>query len=183
MAKDIVYFDLETQKLANDVGGWNHLDKMLMSVGVTYSTALGKYTIYDENHVQGLIDQLLNADLVVGFNHVGFDYGVLMGYTVLDLAEQTNNLDMLLSLEEKLGHRLKLDALASASLGAGKSADGLQAVKWWREGKVKEIAEYCCFDVKVTWKVHAYGAEHGRVKYIGRHSPEPQEVEVDWQID
>lgn len=183
MPKNIVYFDLETQKLANDVGGWSHLDKMLMSVGVTYSTALDKYTIYDENHVQDLIDQLLNADLVVGFNHVSFDYGVLMGYTVLDLAEQTNNLDLLLSLEEKLGHRLKLDAIASASLGAGKSADGLQAVKWWREGKVKEIAEYCCYDVKVTWKVHAYGAEHGKVKYIGRHSPEPQEVEIDWKID
>lgn len=183
MPKDIVYFDLETQKSANDVGGWGHKDKMLMSVGVTYSTALGKYIIYDESNVDKLIDQLLKADLVIGFNHIGFDYGVLMGYTVLDLAGQINSLDLLIDLEEKLGHRLKLDAIASASLGAGKSADGLQAIKWWREGKVKEIAEYCCYDVKVTWKVHAYGAEHGKVKYIGRHSPEPQEVEVDWQID
>ena len=108
MPKDIVYFDLETQKLANDVGGWNHLDKMRMSVGVTYSSALNKYTIYDEDHVQGLIAQLLNADMVIGFNHIFFDYGVLMGYTVLDLAGQTNNLDLLLSLEEKLGHRLKI---------------------------------------------------------------------------
>ncbi|MCF6313956.1 MAG: ribonuclease H-like domain-containing protein [Verrucomicrobiales bacterium] len=180
MPKDIVYFDLETQKLANDVGGWKHLDKMRMSVGVTYSTAQEKYIIYDEEHVDQLIDQLLKADLVVGFNHIFFDYGVLMAYTVVDLANQTNNLDMLLSLEEKVGHRMKLDTLASASLGAGKSADGLMAVKWWREGKIKEIAEYCCFDVKVTWKVHAYGVEHGKVKYIGRHSPEPLEVEVDW---
>lgn len=183
MPKDIVYFDLETQKSANDVGGWGHKDKMLMSVGVTYSTALGKYIIYDEANVQKLIDQLLNADLVIGFNHINFDYEVLMGYTILDLKGQTHNLDLLVDLEEKLGHRLKLDSIAAASLGAGKSADGLQAIKWWREGKVKEIAEYCCYDVKVTWKVHAYGVKHGLVKYTGRHSPEPQEVAVDWKVE
>jgi len=182
MPKDIVYFDLETQKSANDVGGWGHKDKMLMSVGVTYSTALGKYIIYDEANVQALIDQLLKADLVIGFNHIGFDYGVLMGYTVLDLEGQINSFDLLLELEKKLGHRLKLDSIASASLGAGKSADGLQAIKWWREGKMKEIAEYCCFDVKVTWKVHAYGIEHGLVKYTDRNS-QPQEVEVDWKVE
>jgi hypothetical protein len=182
MPKDIVYFDLETQKSANDVGGWGHKDKMLMSVGVTYSTALGKYIIYDEANVQALIDQLLKADLVIGFNHIGFDYGVLMGYTVLDLEGQINSFDLLLELEKKLGHRLKLDSIASASLGAGKSADGLQAIKWWREGKMKEIAEYCCFDVKVTWKVHAYGIEHGLVKYTDRNS-QPQEVAVDWKVE
>ena len=182
MPKDIVYFDLETQKSANDVGGWGHKDKMLMSVGVTYSTALGKYIIYDEANVQVLIDQLLKADFVIGFNHISFDYGVLMGYTVLDLKEQINSLDLLVDLEEKLGRRLKLDTIASASLGAGKSADGLQAIKWWREGKLKEIAEYCCYDVKVTWKVHDYGVEHGMVKYTDRHN-QSQEVEVDWKVD
>jgi len=183
MAKDIVYFDLETQKSANDVGGWGHKEKMLMSVGVTYSTILDQYIVYDEANVQQLIDQLTNADLVIGFNHISFDYEVLMGYTVLDLKEQINSLDLMVDLEEKLGHRLKLESIAAASLGAGKSADGLQAIKWWREGKVKEIAEYCCYDVKVTWKVHDYGVEHGIVKYIGRHSPEPQEIAVDWKVE
>ena len=183
MSKDIVYFDLETQKSANDVGGWGHKDKMLMSVGVTYSTALGKYCIYDEANVQALIDQLINADLVIGYNHISFDYEVLMGYTVLDLKQPIHSLDLMVDLEEKLGHRLKLESIASASLGAGKSADGLQAIKWWREGKVKEIAEYCCYDVKVTWKVHDYGVQHGMVKYTGKHNPEPQEVNVDWRID
>ena len=38
MAKNIVYFDLETQKSADEVGGWGNISKMGMSVGVTYST-------------------------------------------------------------------------------------------------------------------------------------------------
>ena len=39
--KNIVYFDLETQKSADDVGGWNKIRDMRMSIGVTYSTARG----------------------------------------------------------------------------------------------------------------------------------------------
>ncbi|MBU6178772.1 MAG: helicase, partial [Verrucomicrobia bacterium] len=85
MAENFVYFDLETQRSANDVGGWDRKADMGMSVGVTYSTALRRYMIYDESNVQALIDELRDADLVVGFNHVSFDYEVLMGYTVLDL--------------------------------------------------------------------------------------------------
>ncbi len=179
MSKNFVYFDLETQKSANDVGGWGHKDKMLMSVGVTYSTAEGKYQIYSEKRVQDLIKELLQADLVIGFNHIHFDYEVLMGYTVLDLKGQIPSLDLMVEMETHLGHRPKLEAVAAASLGAGKSADGLQAIKWWREGKIMEIAEYCCFDVKVTKLVHEYGVKHGFVRYTNRFN-QTQDVPVNW---
>lgn len=181
MARDIVYFDLETQRTANDVGGWGNKDKMGMSVGCTFSTKTGRYHIYTENQVQDLIEQLRRADLVVGFNHVGFDYGVLMGYTVLDLQEQLLSFDIMVDLEKKLGHRLKLDAVASATLGTGKTADGLEAIRWWQQGKIAEIAEYCCYDVKVTMRVHEYGVKHGHVKYNDRNGRE-QRVEVDWKL-
>ena len=55
---------------------------------------------------------------------------------------------MLVDIEKKLGHRLALDAVAQATLGVGKTGDGLDAIRWWREGKLLDIAEYCCFDVK-----------------------------------
>ena len=64
--KNIVYFDLETQKTAGDVGGWSFKDKMLMSVGVTYSTQRASYHIYSERDVEALIQELQRADLVVG---------------------------------------------------------------------------------------------------------------------
>lgn len=181
MAKDIVYFDLETQRTANDVGGWGHKEKMGMSIGVTYSTALGEYRIYGEAEVQQLIEQLRRADLVIGFNHISFDYAVLMAYTVLNLAEMIHSLDLLVELEKVLGHRLKLDAVASATLGAGKIADGLDALRWWQQGKVVEIAEYCAYDVKVTKCIHEYGAKHGHVKYKDRNGRE-QKVDVKWTV-
>ena len=66
--KNIVYFDLETQKSADEVGGWNNKKDMGMSVAVTFSTAENAYHIYDERHVEDLIKALFRADLVVGFN-------------------------------------------------------------------------------------------------------------------
>ncbi|CAN5311425.1 hypothetical protein BH23VER1_BH23VER1_16310 [soil metagenome] len=179
MARDFVYFDLETQRTANDVGGWGRKDKMGMSVGVTYSTARREYRIFDESTVDELIDQLVRADLVVGFNHVSFDYAVLQGYTAWEIASQAISLDLMVEVEQALGHRLKLEAIAAASLGTGKSADGLDAIQWWQEGKIMKIAEYCCYDVKVTKEVHEYGIANGLVKY-GDRAGRVQSVPVVW---
>jgi hypothetical protein len=167
-SRNVVYFDLETQRLANDVGGWDRKQDMGMSVGVTYSTAKGGYTIYPENRVDELIKELVEADLVVGYNVLNFDYAVLMGYTILDLVEQLVTLDLLVEVEKIVGARLPLESLAKATLGVGKIAHGLDAVKWWREGRVMEIAEYCCFDVKVTKMVHEYAEAHGELYYVDR---------------
>src|SRR5579859_3303593 len=106
--QNIVYFDLETQQSAEEVGGWDHISKMRMSVGVTYHTGRGDYKIYGEGQVNDLITELQRADLVVGFNILRFDYEVLHGYTAYDL-NQLPTLDMLVYLQEKLNHRLSLD--------------------------------------------------------------------------
>ena len=167
MAKNIVYFDLETQKSAEEVGGWGNISKMGMSVGVTYSTVSGEYKIYGEKQVNDLITDLQRADLVVGFNNLRFDYEVLHGYTAFDLT-QLPTLDMLVVLNETLGHRLSLDSIATATFNVEKTAEGLQAIRWFKEGKLAEIAEYCCYDVKITKLVHEYGAQHRQLHYANR---------------
>ena len=180
MTPNIVYFDLETQRTANDAGGWDKKRDMGMSIGVTYSTATGQYQIYTEKRVNDLVTELLRADLVVGFNVINFDYEVLMGYTILDLPHQIRTLDLLVEVEKKLGHRLSLDALATASLGVGKTGDGLDAIRWWREGKLAEIAEYCCFDVKVTRLVHEFGRDQKHLLFLDRFQ-QKRRVDVDWK--
>jgi len=185
--KNIVYFDLETQRSFGDVGGFSQKAKMGVSVAVTYSTARGTYEIYTESEMEKLGEELIRADLVVGWNHMQFDYPVLQPYVFHTLAEQTLNLDMMLDLETRLGFRLKLDSVASASLGTGKSADGLDALRWWQEhkksgefGPLRKIAEYCAYDVKVTKCVHEYALEHGMLKYDDK-SGRIAEIAVDWK--
>jgi uncharacterized protein YprB with RNaseH-like and TPR domain len=185
--KNIVYFDLETQRSFGDVGGFAHKSKMGVSIAVTYSTARGTYEIYGESEMEKLGEELVRADLVVGWNHKQFDYPVLQPYVFHTLAEQTLNLDMMLELETILGFRLKLDSVASASLGTGKTADGLDALRWWQEhkktqefGPLRKIAEYCAYDVKVTKCVHEYALEHGLLKYDNKNGG-IAEVPVTWK--
>jgi hypothetical protein len=179
MARDIVYFDLETQRTANDAGGWDKKHEMRVSIAVTYSTALGEYRIFEEKDVDALVEQLVKADLVVGFNVINFDYEVLSRYTVLDLAHTARTLDLLVEIEKVLGHRLSLDSVASATLGVGKTGDGLDAIRWWREGRLLEIAEYCCFDVKCTKLVHEHGASHRQLQYVDKFRNK-KSVAVEW---
>ena len=178
MAKNIVYFDLETQKSAEDVGGWDKISAMRMSVGVTYNTATGGYRIYDEKQVDDLIKELQRADLIVGFNNLRFDYEVLHGYTAMDM-RQLPTLDIMVDLQDKLQHRLSLDSIATATFGVEKTAEGMQAIEWFRQGKLIDIAEYCCYDVKLTKLVHEFGVSHRQLHYHNRFGKK-QTVPVSW---
>lgn len=175
---DTVYFDLETQRTLNDVEG--RKSELKMSVGVIYSTQERAYSIYGEEEAGQLIDRLQRADLVVGYNILHFDYEVLLSYTGLDLGYSVHTLDLLADIEKALGRRVSLESVAQASLGIGKIADGLDAIRWFREGRLADIAKYCCFDVKVTRLVHEYGMAQGCVAYLDR-TGNRQTVPVNWK--
>ncbi len=178
--KNYVYFDLETQKSAAEVGGWHNKRDMRMSIGVTYSTARGSYRIYQESETTELVSELQRADCVVGFNVIGFDYEVLAPYSVFDLSG-VPTIDMLIDVEAVLGKRIGLDAIASETLGAGKTAIGTDALKWWKEGKILPIAEYCCYDVKATMLVHQYGAIYLQLYYFNDKTKRRETISVKWQ--
>ena len=179
--KNIVYFDLETQKSADEVGGWGNIRAMRMSVGVTYSSARGDYQIFGEVRVNDLIKELQRADLVVGFNILRFDYEVLQGHNEFFDHQQIPTLDMLVEVQKKLPHRLSLDSIAHASLGVEKTAEGMRAIHWFREGKLLEIAEYCCYDVKLTKMVHEHGVKHRQLCYSNRYGKKLT-VPVKWTV-
>ena len=163
----ILYFDLETQKSADDVGGWGNIHEMKLAVGVVWDSCEQEYFSYLEGAASQLVKKLRTADLVVGFNVKKFDYGVLQPYADFDLDEITT-FDMLIDVNKKLGHRLSLNHLAENTLNAEKSADGLVSLQWYKEGKIDKIIEYCKQDVEITRDLFLYGESHGYVKYSTR---------------
>jgi DEAD/DEAH box helicase domain-containing protein len=165
--RQTIVFDLETQYIADEVGGWNNIRDMRLAVAVTYDATNDVYRDYAERDVNSLISTLRGADLVVGYNVLRFDYEVLRAYTddpLLDI----RTVDILRDLYQALGWRPKLDDVVAATLGETKSADGLQAVRWFREGKLDQVIAYCRRDVEVTWKVYEFGRTNGHVKYHDR---------------
>ena len=175
----ILYFDLETQKSADDVGGWGNIHDMKLAVAVVWDSCEQEYFSYLESAASQLVKKLRTADLVVGFNVKKFDYGVLQPYADFDLDEITT-FDMLIDVNKKLGHRLSLNHLAENTLNAEKSADGLVSLQWFKEGKIDKIIEYCKQDVEITRDLFLYGESHGYVKYSTR-SGVAKDLKVDWK--
>lgn len=153
-------FDLETIRSAEEVGGWNHAEKMGISVAVVYDSQLDGCITYLEHEVDSLIRHLQELDLVIGFNNKRFDNLVLAGYTNVDL-HALPALDLLEQVSDHLGYRLSLDRLAEHTLGVKKSADGLQALAWYKEGRIDLIQKYCRKDVEITRDLLHFGLEHG----------------------
>lgn len=174
-----IFFDLETQKTLHNVGGRENLRFLRVSVAVAYSTATNAFKSYMEKDVGALIADLKAADRVIGFNLYNFDYQVLKAYTSERLSD-LNTLDLLEDLYNKLGFRVGLDALASATLGVQKSADGLLAVQWFREGKLDQLIAYCRDDVAITKQLFEFGRDNGYVLYPDRMGRK-QRVNVRWR--
>jgi DEAD/DEAH box helicase domain-containing protein len=170
--------DIETQRSAAEVGGWHHADQMRVSCAILYDSQNNKYFEYLEKDVDSLIEHLKRFDLVIGFNIKRFDYNVLSGYSDFDFLSLPT-LDILEKVYIQLGYRLSLDHLASVNIGDRKSADGLQALRWWKQGKIKEIIDYCKKDVELTRDIYILGQKNGFLLFKNK-SGMVVRVPVDW---
>ena len=176
-----VVFDLETQNIFQEVGS-SDPTALDISVASVYDSETDKYTTVTIDELEKLWPIIERADALVGYNSNHFDIPLLNKYYPGDLTT-IKSIDILEDIKNSLGRRLRLDSVAQATVGAKKSADGLQAVRWWREGKIKEIMKYCEQDVKVTKQVFEYARKHGHVKFKDGHRN--KEIVLDiahWEV-
>ncbi len=152
-------FDVETRRSAAEVGGWHHADRMGISVAILYDSAADNFKTYLENDIPDLIKDLQSFELVIGFNNKRFDNQVLSAYSEFNLASLPT-LDIMEVITNRLGYRLSLDRLAEHTLGVKKSANGLLALQWYKEGRIDEIISYCRHDVKITRDLFLFGLEN-----------------------
>ncbi len=163
--KRVVVFDVETRLSAEEVGGWDNKRLMRVAVAVAHDSLDGGFKVFYEEQMNELLALLKGADLVVGYNSRRFDYDVLGGYTSEPLAAVLPTLDIMEELEKRLGFRVKLDNVAQNTLGAGKSGDGMQSLRWVKEGKLDQVRDYCMQDVRVTLDVFNHAVNTGELFY------------------
>lgn len=176
---NIVYFDLESQKLFEEVGG-RDASRLLLACGVTWSTARNDFAVYWEKDAPALVAELKSADRVIGFNVISFDYEVLRPYARNENFRTFHTTDMLVDIFRTLNFRLSLDSIARATLGTTKTADGVQSVEWYRNGELDKVAEYCKSDVDITRRVYEFGRDHGFVHYYSKLGSKLK-VAVNWK--
>jgi DEAD/DEAH box helicase domain-containing protein len=170
----ILVFDIETQKGFDET---RNIPDMRVAVAVSCDCLTGEYKCYTEENVNELIEELFSADTVIGYNIINFDYSVLKRYTDRDFSA-IKTVDMMRIVQSSLGFRPKLDNLVTATLGASKTADGLQSLRWFKEGKIDKIIEYCHQDVKLTKELYEFGKTNGYIWANNRGSKE--KVSIIW---
>jgi DEAD/DEAH box helicase domain-containing protein len=178
MAEKLV-LDLETQRDFAEVEG-RKPELLGVSVVGLYSYQENRYDAYLEADLRtALAPRLAAAELLVGFNIRRFDLPVLQPYLPYP-APTLPVLDIMEEVVKHLGHRLSLESLAQATLGRGKSGSGLDALRWFKEGRFDLITTYCLDDVKLTKELYDYGREHGRLFGTNRFGPEKLQIPVFW---
>ncbi len=157
MSREVV-FDIET------IGDIQDLSTMKVTVVSIYEYENDSYHSFEEHELGALWPIFERAERLIGFNSEHFDIPILNRYYAGDLSKFPG-LDMLKVVKEVTGRRYKLNDLAKATLQLEKSADGLQAMEWFKEGKLDLIKEYCEQDVKVTKELYDFGLKNKMIYY------------------
>jgi DEAD/DEAH box helicase domain-containing protein len=162
MALRKITFDIETSN-AFSGGDFDPTTLDLALVGI-HDSITGEYSSYLQNELSSLWPIIEKADLLIGYNSDHFDIPLLNKYYPGDLTK-IKSIDLLKEVRAVLGRRLKLDSLAQATLGASKSGNGLEAIKWWAEGRVEDVRKYCLDDVRLTLELYEYAKKNKHLKY------------------
>lgn len=183
-----VFFDIETQKLFQDIQTANPADLGVSIVSV-YKRSLNDALAEVQGEMLSFwVDELpkmwplfTNADRIVGFNSLSFDVPALIPACPYDFRKLTH-FDILDQVKKVLGFRLSLDAIARETVGHTKSDIGTNAVIYWRDHtpqSLKKLKDYCEMDVIVTRDVYDYGRKFGHLKYKDKWNT-PRSVNVDF---
>jgi len=180
-----IVLDIETQNTFQDVGAYKASLLKISVIGV-YFYETDTWETFLEADLPKLWPRLERSSRIIGYNLFGFDYPCMQQYYTGNIMALPT-IDLLLEIEKRIGFRVKLDVVAQATLGMGKSGDGLQAVRFWKEGKIKELSDYCLQDVRVTRDIYEQALLNKKIYYFDRMGqkqevampivpPQPQET-------
>lgn len=156
-------FDIETSDVFNDQK--RNPEDLSVAVIAVYSYPEDIYEAYTEETFPDLWNLMRSVDTLIGFNSNHFDIPLLNKYAPMDVTKEYQSIDILESVRQSLGRRIRLDWIAEGTLGAKKSGDGLQSVEWWNKGEVEKVKKYCIDDVRITKQVFDHAREHGELRY------------------
>jgi DEAD/DEAH box helicase domain-containing protein len=180
---DTLVLDIETKYSFADVGGRDRLQELGVAVAGVYSYGDDSFRAYEEHELPMLEALLKGARRLIGFNVKLFDLPVLQPYFQRMRLAEIPAIDLFEDVKSFLGHRVGLDALARATLGRGKSGHGLEALEWFRQGRIEEVKQYCLDDVRLTRDLYEYGKTHGHVLFESFIDGKIHSVPVGWGGD
>ncbi|OHA92169.1 MAG: hypothetical protein A3J09_01615 [Candidatus Zambryskibacteria bacterium RIFCSPLOWO2_02_FULL_51_21] len=170
-----IVFDIETANIFSDVGSADPAALDLAVIGI-YDSETDAYSTFLQNELKNLWPILERADMLIGFYSENFDLPLLNKYYPGDLSK-IGHLDILKEIRKQYGRGMKLDQLAEGTLGRKKSGHGLEATKWWKDGKTEEVRKYCLDDVRITKAIYDYAVANQKLLF--KEGKELKEIKLD----
>lgn len=170
----VLTFDIETSNTFDETGSPDPAD-LDLSVVCVHDSETDEITSYFQEDLDKLWPLMEKADILVGYNSDHFDIPLLNKYSPRDLTK-IKSVDLMNEIKKSFGRRVKLDDIAQATLGEAKSAHGLQAIIWWRQGEKQKVVDYCIQDVQVTRNLYDYMKKNSFV-YLERDG---QKIKIEF---
>lgn len=175
------------------LGGWNATDKLGVAVACVWEYHMQRMRVYGPEDVEALRQRLLDADRISGFNIFNFDFPVIWGLSKQEwlalpsiclempgtvpslkstLAKKTDDMLRRIWLAKKLDPDrfspnthggVGLDVVAWSTLGVGKIGHGADAPKWYQQGLIQKVANYCADDVALERDLTNFVEQFGYV--------------------
>lgn len=187
--ENITYLDIETQHLITEFeGGWknpkNYEKIRIAELGILRN---GVYKTFEENNINKLIPELLDAELIVGHNIMKFDYEALKYYLQKEdmFKIMLKSFDTMLEFDKHTGDAgwVSLDDIAQRNFGMKKNEDSIKIPQMWREGKVDAVKTYLLNDLKMTEQFYLHGKKGHTFKYdhkVYGKSYGEREIYIKW---
>jgi len=178
--QDTLVIDIETKKSFSEVGGEKNIRELGVSVAGVYSYAKDAFFAFEETELGKLGDLLKDTSRLIGFNLKHFDIPVLESYLGAEIFLRPAITDIYEDAVNFLGFRVGLDALAKATLRESKSGKGLEALAWFKAGRIDDVKKYCLDDVRLTRDLYEYGKKEGHVLFESYIDGKIHAIPVSW---
>jgi hypothetical protein len=111
-------------------------------------------TIIDSNLVL-LLEILDTAQVLIGFNAIHFDLEYIQRFFKLPITKLNHwiskTVDPYLFMKTNLGITCSLSTILAMNHLPSKSASGLKAIIWAKQGRMDLVLDYCMMDTKLTY--------------------------------
>lgn len=172
----LIYLDTETTAFFSDP----HIARLPRAEQIpALATHFGVAVSYDTTHgwrewwpeqVRALW-HTLRDNQIAGWNVIHFDVPLIQQAAALagesdPGLDPWTALDLFAEIRTHTGRWYKLEEIAQANLGRGKSGDGQSAAEWLRSGDAalrSRAADYCRLDVQLVIDLHALAQRDGLI--------------------
>lgn len=159
--RNYLVLDIETQNLVAD---WGKPHEAGLAVCCVWTSWDERFHLFGPQDVERL-DSALRAwfndkdPLIVTYNGSAFDLRVLDGLGIKIVTDY--HCDLAIEIQKGAGRRHKLEEVARATLGRGKSGHGHQAPALYQAGLLAQLHSYCMDDVALTRDLFLFARRHG----------------------